>query len=253
MWTRIELKWKAREAFDKCKWTAIIICFIFTFLCANGTGSMVRGVEVNDNGVSLNNKELNLGIPNDFIPAVVFSIAMMALCIMVVSLIIKLFVGYPIEIGTRRYFYLSLNRDDLKVRDITYSFSNGYVDGIVTLFLRDLKIFLWTILFIIPGIVKRYEYRMVPYIIAETPEIDRKEAFEISRRMMDGEKWDTFVLDLSFIPWDILSLITFGIVGTFYTLPYYNFTHAAQYEALKEKMINEDIKRTIYVDAYKEI
>ena len=60
-----------------------------------------------------------------------------------------------------------------------------------------------------------YEYKMIPYILAENPRISRKRAFEISKNMMDGEKWNAFVLDLSFIGWNLLSTITFGIVGVF--------------------------------------
>ncbi len=66
---------------------------------------------------------------------------------------------------------------------------------------RDLYTVLWTLCLIIPGIVKSYEYKMIPYILAENPRILRKRAFEISKNMMDGEKWNAFVIDLSFIGW----------------------------------------------------
>ena len=57
---------------------------------------------------------------------------------------------------------------------------------------------------VVPGIIKHYEYRMIPYILAENPTMPREEAFQISRRMMMGQKMDVFVLDLSFIGWFIL-------------------------------------------------
>ena len=61
---------------------------------------------------------------------------------------------------------------------------------------------------------------MIPYLLAEYPEMSMEEAFSRSREMMYGEKWNAFVLDLSFIPWFLLSGLTFGIVGIFYVNPY---------------------------------
>ena len=80
---------------------------------------------------------------------------------------------------------------------------------------KEISIFLWSILLIVPGIIKSYEYYMIPYIIADNPNIKRKRAFEISKQMMKGQKWKTFIFELSFILWNILSSLTFGIVGIF--------------------------------------
>ena len=85
----------------------------------------------------------------------------------------------------------------------------------------------------VPGIIKAYEYTMVPYILADNPAITRKEAFERSREMMKGNKWRTLVLDLSFILWDLLGAITGGIVTLFYVHPYRQLTRGALYEKLK--------------------
>ena len=85
----------------------------------------------------------------------------------------------------------------------------------------------------VPGVVKAYEYRMVEYIMAENPGMKPKEAMAKSKAMMQGQKWNAFVLDLSFLGWDILSLCTLGIVGTFYAEPYQMLTNAALYEKLK--------------------
>ena len=65
--------------------------------------------------------------------------------------------------------------------------SGHYVNIVLTMFLRELFTSLWTLLLVIPGIVKHYEYLMIPYILAENPGMDRKEAFQISKRMMDGQ------------------------------------------------------------------
>ena len=95
------------------------------------------------------------------------------------------------------------------------------------------------LLFIIPGIVKSYEYMMIPYLLAEHPEMTRQEAFAESKQMMDGNKWDAFVLDLSFIGWFILEKISFGLAGLFFVRPYYETVFAELYEANKQKAYRE--------------
>ncbi len=89
----------------------------------------------------------------------------------------------------------------------------------VTLFMTNLFQLLWT-LTIIGGIIKFYSYRMVPFILAENPALKSRDVITLSRQMMDGYKWQCFVLDLSFLAWEILNLLTFGIVGIFYLNPY---------------------------------
>lgn len=96
--------------------------------------------------------------------------------------------------------------------------------------------------FIIPGIVKSYEYQMIPYLLADNPQMTKEEAFAESKRMMQGQKWNAFVLDLSFIGWDILSGMTMGILGIFYVQPYKDGTHAALYEALRYRTPYQQIQ-----------
>ena len=94
---------------------------------------------------------------------------------------------------------------------------------------------------IVGGIIKYYSYRMVPYIVAENPGISSKEAIALSRKMMDGHKWECFVLNLTFIGWRILDAVTMGIVGKLYSEPYRQATFAEYYAYVralaKEKFI----------------
>lgn len=97
-----------------------------------------------------------------------------------------------------------------KFSELFFPFSkakNFYLNIVKTQFLRSLFTVLWTLLLIVPGIVKSYEYRMIPYILAENPSISSKRAFELSKKMTDGEKMNIFVLDLSFIGWSLLGLL----------------------------------------------
>ena len=92
--------------------------------------------------------------------------------------------------------------------------------------------FLWSLLLIIPGIIKHYSYAMTPYILKEEPEMKNNAAIEKSMVMMDGNKMKLFMLDLSFIGWAILCIFTFGI-GFLFLQPYVAISRAAFYEDLK--------------------
>ena len=105
------------------------------------------------------------------------------------------------------------------------------------MFLRNIFTALWYIT-IVGGVIKTYEYRMIPYILAENPKIKRKEAFKLSKQMMKGNKWKTFILDISFFGWNLLSIITMGLLSIFYVNPYSAATNAELYIALKEQEIN---------------
>ena len=142
------------------------------------------------------------------------------------------FLFNPLEAGTARFFVRNLN-DKAEIRELAYCYDHGYLNVVKTVFLRDLYIVLWGLLLIIPGIIKSYEYRMVNYILAENPEMNTKDVFAMSRDMMRGNKWRAFVLDLSFLGWHLLSLITIGLAGIFYVFPYRNMTNAALYEFLR--------------------
>ena len=164
-------------------------------------------------------------------------IFVMALIFIAIVLVIDVFVANPLEVGIRRFFTQNLNQA-AGVKEITYAFDKNYKNIAKTMFYRDLYTFLWSLLFIIPGVVKAYEYRMIPYLLAENPEMSKEEAFAISKQMMSGQKWKTFVLDLSFIGWEILSVCTLGILSIFYVEPYRFMTNAALYERLAYGNVN---------------
>lgn len=96
--------------------------------------------------------------------------------------------------------------------------------------------FLWSLLFVIPGIVKGYSYYMTPYILAKYPEIPAKEALKLSMKIMDGRRMELFVLHLSFIGWGILTSLTFGLLGIFFVIPYMMIT-----EIIWEKNVMQEV------------
>lgn len=80
---------------------------------------------------------------------------------------------------------------------------------------------------------------MIPYILAENPKIQRKKAFKLSKKMMKGNKWKTFILDLSFLGWELLSIFTFELLNIFYINPYKVATTVELYEVLKKQIISQ--------------
>ena len=101
-------------------------------------------------------------------------------------------------------------------------------------FWKGLFTFLWSLLLIVPGIIKGYAYAMSEYIAAENPDIDPRDALKKSQEMMYGHKWELFVLDLTFIGWFLLSLLTAGLLMLM-VAPYINTAHAHFYLSLKEE------------------
>jgi uncharacterized membrane protein len=89
-------------------------------------------------------------------------------------------------------------------------------------------------LFVIPGIIKSYEYAIIPYILADDPKISSKDAFKKARQMMKGNKWRLFKLNLSFIGWGVLCVLTLG-VGSLFLVPYVSAASAEFYVELKNK------------------
>lgn len=123
--------------------------------------------------------------------------------------------------------------------DFTSMF-DGYKDFVrifVTLLLRYIYIILWTLLLIVPGIVKSLSYAMTDYIMKDDPEIKNNEAIEKSMAMMQGHKWELFLLYLSFIGWFILAVLT-CFIGFIFLVPYMEAATAAFYEELKEEEAN---------------
>lgn len=106
--------------------------------------------------------------------------------------------------------------------------------------IKELIILLWTFVFIIPGFVKRYEYYFVEQLIHDNPNLDHKQARILSKKMTDGSKSDLFILDLSFIPWIILEVITLDI-ASLYVLPYMRYTSAICYEKFKQNAITTGV------------
>lgn len=159
--------------------------------------------------------------------------------VILIVLVAKVFVGNLLKMGGYRFFILNQTAQP-GIGTLLDGFRSGYyVNIVLTMFLRDLFTALWSLLLVVPGIVKHYEYLMVPYIIAENPAMDYKEAFQISKQMMDGEKMKAFIMDLSFLGWYLLSAVTCGLLAIFYVNPYVQASFAEMYTFNKQKAYQE--------------
>ena len=104
--------------------------------------------------------------------------------------------------------------------------------------LESLFIFLWSLLFLIPGIIAAYRYRMAKFLLLDHPEMGVAESLRISKQMMYGHKWECFVLDLSFLGWQILAALPYiGYAVSVWTVPYINTTYVLYYMALAGKPV----------------
>lgn len=153
---------------------------------------------------------------------------------MAAILAFEIFLGFPVIVGAGRFMLKSVD-GRAEVKEVAYAFDHSYKNVVKTMFHTQLSIFLWSLLLIIPGIYKQYQYRMVEYILAEHPDMYYKDVMQLSKDMMAGEKWNAFVLDLSFILWNVGSIITCGTLHVLFVAPYQYLTNAALYRRLCTK------------------
>lgn len=145
----------------------------------------------------------------------------------------EIFILFPVALGFANAFrrLVVAKENQLLYNTIHIAFTN-YWHKVWGVLLTVIFIFLWSLLLIIPGIIKGYSYAMTPYILEENPELSANEAIDRSRFMMRGHKFDLFWLQLSFIGWFFLCILTAGI-GFLWLEPYYYSAKAAFYEEVK--------------------
>lgn len=272
MWNRKEIKAAGKAAFKANYWRCVLVALIIAAIgCVIGgvsgitssTGALVGSLGSMDNGMSISVDGDDLSITgadgstileadsdsldfntstasaNEVVGAMAILTAIAA-PLLLVGVAITILVLNPFTVSYSRFFLQNSRKtkaepfDGADLNELGYGYTHRFGRNVLTMFLRDLFTCLWTLLFIIPGLVKSYSYRMVPYILSDNEEMTATEAITKSREIMNGNKWRSFVLDLSFIGWILLSCITLGIVGIFYVNPYISATEAELYEAIKD-------------------
>ena len=217
-------------AFKKNYVSAVVVALLMgIFGTVSGESSARR---VSENSDIYSGNLFNVGMITGLLAGI-------ATVVILIVLVAKVFVGNLLKMGGYRFFILNQTAQP-GIGALLDGFRSGhYVNIVLTMFLRDLFTTLWSLLLVVPGIVKHYEYLMVPYIIAENPAMDYKEAFQISKQMMDGEKMEAFIMDLSFLGWYLLSAVTCGLLAIFYVNPYVQASFAEMYTFNKQKAYQE--------------
>jgi len=147
---------------------------------------------------------------------------------------VQFIVGGVVKLGYCQYLLKLHDGEEAELKDLFSQFSDRFVDGFLLSLLTSIYIFLWSLLFIIPGIVATFKYAMAPFILLENPDMKPGEAITASKEMMDGHKARLFCLDFSFIGWAFLSVLTMGIGGLWLS-PYMNASYAAFYRNLSPR------------------
>ncbi len=238
MWTRAELKNNAKAFFKYNYWKMVLVALVMA--CISGGGVSVGGYS--QGNTSETNGASSIGIVPSvqltsldvkLTTAVVVGILVGIIVVCLIVGALQWFVFNPLIVGAQRFFVVSHYRK-AELGELGFAFSRSYMNIVKIMFQAQMYVFLWSLLFVIPGIIKTYEYMMIPYILAENPDIDSKEAFAMSKQMMTGNKWKAFVLQLSFLGWFLLSVFTCGILSVFWVDPYLYMTQSELYVALKE-------------------
>lgn len=234
MWNRKELKAKGKAAFRANYWRCVVVALILTLIIGGTAGSAksrVDQVSGTSGASSQLTEEFNNLSEED--QRIVVKIVVGGLTgIAAISFLGRLLIFNPLTVGCKRFFVVNSNAP-AELGELLYGFKKGYGGMVVGMFMRDVFVALWSVLFIVPGIIKSLSYRMVPYILAEEPGISGMEAIKRSKQMMNGHKMNTFLLDLSFFGWFLLSVFSLGIVNTLWTEPYVEATGAELYKTLK--------------------
>lgn len=241
MMTNAELKSRARESLKYYYWWAVLACFLGGLLGGGSGSSIPVGNSLGTQGFTLN-QLANIsdgGLRGLVLLMIVIVIIMVIFLItFVIGLLWGTFVGNPVRVGCCTFFMESKRQQkNAGVGKLFWGFEGGrYKNIVAVMFMRWLYITLWSFLLLIPGIIKEYQYYLVPYILNDSPEIHYKDALQLSKDMMNGNKWRLFVLDLSFIGWIILATLCCGIGSVFLT-PYIEATHLEFYEDVREQYL----------------
>ncbi len=240
MWTRELLKNRAKAVLKISYWNAFAVSLVLAII----GGSDNSSIDLNNFTWSFGDKTpitgfnlFGINITSIF-PFLLLITFITLIIIFVFAIALRILIGYPLEVGGRRYFVQSA-QNNINLNYLAYGFGFGrYFNIIKTMLWRTIVTFLYFLLFIIPGIMKSYAYRMVPYILSDNPNIDYKRALELSDKMTDGEKLDIFILDLSFMGWYILGTLLF-LVGVLFVMPYENATNAELYLKLRQNALDQ--------------
>lgn len=173
MWTRAELKTAAKDYLRGNYWKAFVVCLIVTILAYGGG--------VGPNTARMSREISSSGVGADGTGIILNTIMAAVLAFSLVYLVLKILVGFNIEVGQARFFLNGFEGESNIGDTFTVFYKGEYGNIFKVQLLKTVKIFLWSLLLVIPGIIKSYEYSMIPYILAENPDMNHEEVFRRSK------------------------------------------------------------------------
>ena len=206
----------ARRALKNFWWLAVGVTLLATVL-GGGTSSLT---------VSFQNSNVS-----QYYPETVRRFAHVLVPVASVLAMGQFVLRGSISIGHDRFCLKLVDGEQAQFEDLFSAF-DIFGNAFVLNLLITLKVFAWSLLFVIPGIVKAYAYSMAYYIKLDHPDYGWNACITASRQMMDGHKWEKFVLDLSFLGWIIVGSLCLG-VGTLWVTPYMEAANAQFYEYVR--------------------
>ncbi|MHA6482514.1 DUF975 family protein [Paenibacillus sp. strain BS8-2] len=242
MWTRSELKSRAKSTLRNNYWKAFLVSLILGIAgggCNSGSANFNLG---SGGGTSSDGSGWNVFGDISWAELAPFLIIgfIIFLLVLAFALALRIFLLAPLEVGGLHFFKRAAEEES-NMGHLGYAFGNGRYGNIVkTMFWRGLLQFLWTLLFIIPGIIKSYAYSQVPYILSDNPGINYRRAVQLSNQMTRGHKFRIFVLDLSFLGWILLGILAL-FVGVLFVMPYIYATKAELYLDLRQEALQSGI------------
>jgi hypothetical protein len=235
MWSRSFLKIRAKAVLKISYWKAFLVSLVIAIV-GGGNGGFNFNWNFGNNRP--HNPFLNTG--GVMFPKLFAIIIVVGSIIILLAIAFRILIGYPLEVGGRKYFTQSAQYE-IDMNYLGFGFKKSrYSDIVIAMLWRGFLNFLWFLLLIIPGIVKTYAYRMVPYILGDNPNIGYKRAVDLSKKMTNGQKFDMFVLDLSFIGWYLLGFIAL-LVGMLFVMPYENATKGELYILLRQAALDSGL------------
>ena len=231
MWNRQQVKEQAKQIMKRNYWKMFVVTLIAGILNAEYV-DLIQAVED--------------FIPDNVLPSTFSSILTILSGGFFVGLLSSIFIGNVIRVG-EQYYFIKNHNGNPGLSEIFQGFKGNYLNVVKIMLIMELKIMLWLLLLVVPGIIKAYEYSMIPFLLAENPNITTDEAFSLSKQMTTGQKMDLFVLDLSFLGWYFLGFLCFGI-GALFVKPYDVATFAEVYLILKESVKKDEYVTDIQSD-----
>ena len=219
MWNRQQVKEQAKQIMKRNYWKMFVVTLLAGTLSGEKTTIIEKVQDFASNNLSYDAQPIFYSF---------ISVAS------ILGILYTIFIGNVIVVGKNGYF-IKNHDENSELSEIFSGFKGNYFNVVKIMFLMDLKTLLWLFLFIVPGVIKAYEYSMIPYLLAENPNLSASQAFSLSKQMTTGQKMDLFVLDLSFLGWIILGALCCGI-GLLFVQPYPEATKAEVYLILKQRI-----------------